>query len=213
MNPSEIAGLAAYPAVLRLFQEHIDMQFADVRVWMRFPMKPEFQEGFNLATASRLMEIVSGLSVVLYEDPKVGPATEAKNRGPRFQHLLTECWPHDPATDPPKNIVAETLYYFARNSLTHALGLQQAAEPQILIGKAPLTPAQIERLEREPALPEFLPGRPLQVMGVNVYRIDVRGLYWATYRLVEKLVAAPAPMQAAERAIANGRGSRDGSRR
>jgi hypothetical protein len=206
VNPSEIAGLAAYPAVLCLFQEHIDMQFADVRVWMRFPMNPEFQEGFNLATASRLMEMVSGLSVILYEDPdpKVRPATEPKDRGARFQHLLAECWPHDPATDPPKDIVAQILYYFTRNSLTHALGLRQPGEPQILIVKAPLTPAQIERLEREPSLPEFVPGRPLQVMGLNAYRIEVRGLYWATYRLVENLIATPSHVRAAEQAIAKG---------
>lgn len=59
------------------------MQFADLRVWMRFPMEPEFQEGFNLATASRLMEMVSGLSVILYEDPDpmMRPATESKDRG------------------------------------------------------------------------------------------------------------------------------------
>jgi hypothetical protein len=38
VNPSEIAGLAAYPALLDLFQKHIDMQFADIRVLMRFPI-------------------------------------------------------------------------------------------------------------------------------------------------------------------------------
>jgi len=97
------------------------------------------------------MEMVSGFSVILYEDPgpNMPPATSPEQRGPRFQHLLTECWPHDAATDPPKNIVAETLYYFTRNSLTHALGLRQPGEPQILITKDSLTPAQIERLERE----------------------------------------------------------------
>src|SRR2546422_7727462 len=107
VKPSEIAGLAAYPAALQLFRDHIDMQFADIRVMMQFPMKPDFPEGFNLAAASRLMEMVSGLSVVLYNDPdpKMPPATSPEQRGRRFQHLLTDCWPHDPTVDPPKDVI------------------------------------------------------------------------------------------------------------
>src|SRR5438045_2647663 len=127
MNPSEIPALAAYPSVLASFQNHIDMQFADVRAMMRFPIRPEFEAGFNLAAASRLMEMVSGFSVVLYADPdpKMPPGTSPEQRGARFQHLIRDCWPHDAAHDPPKNVVAETLYYFTRNSITHALSLRQ----------------------------------------------------------------------------------------
>jgi hypothetical protein len=54
MKPSEIPGLPLYPAALHLFQEHIDMQFADIRVMMRFPIPPQFVEG---------VESSSGISV------------------------------------------------------------------------------------------------------------------------------------------------------
>jgi hypothetical protein len=206
LNPSEIAGLAAYPALLHLFQQHIDMQFADIRAMMRFPVPPEFQAGFNLAAASRLMEMVSGFSVILYADPYpyMPPTTSRHNKsGRRFQHLILDCWPHGAAVDPPRHVISEMLYYFTRNPLTHSLGLRQPGEPQIGIAKNALTPAQIEQLEREPALPGFVAGRPLQVMGLNAYRINVRGLYWATYRLMENLVATLPHAPAAELAIAN----------
>jgi hypothetical protein len=130
------------------------------------------------------------------------PATDRRRRGDRLRHLLVDLLPHDPAADPPKQVVVNVLYTFARNSLTHALGLRQpAVEPQIAIAKRRLTSAEIRILETSPVRPGGLVTSVVTQTAGGGYEISVAGLYWATFRLLEALVAAPNHMAFAQREL------------
>src|SRR5438876_3449313 len=159
MNPSEILGLANYPTVKQLFEHHIDMQFADLRVMLRLPLPPEMPVGCNFAAATLIMNLLGGASVVLFNDRSPGmPApTSPHKRGARLRHLIDAHLPHDAAHEPPKPVVADVLYKFARNSLVHVLGLRQPRlEPSISIAKLALDALEIELLERHESRPDFL---------------------------------------------------------
>jgi hypothetical protein len=202
-RPSELPGLAAYPAVQHMFQTHLDMQFDDLRSMLRLPTRLQ-RGGCNFAAAALLMNLISGFSVVLYNDPDPGmpPATDRRRRGDRLRHLLVDLLPHDPAVDPPRQIIADVLYTFARNSLTHALGLRQPAlEPEITIAKRRLTSADIAILESSAVRPGGLVTSVVTQTAGGGYVISVAGLYWATFRLLEVLVAAPNHMALAQREL------------
>lgn len=145
------------------------------------------------------MELIAGFSVVLYDDPdpNMPPATEPTKRGERFKHLLRDCLPHDPAIEPPQQTFIGVLYRFARNPLTHALGLRQPTEPEIFIAKKALTPQQIEELEASQRRPGWV-GPTLAQTGPNEYRLSVPALYWGTFRLLECLMGNPAHAAYAE---------------
>jgi hypothetical protein len=207
VNPSEIPGLDAYPMVKQMFEQHLDMQFSDLRTMLQLPIPPELPGGCNFAGAAVLMNVIGGCSVVLYNDPYPGmpAATVPQRRGDRFCHLVSDYLPHDPALEPPKARTVEVLYSFARNSLTHALGLRQPArEPVLSIAKARLTPVEIELLEREQQRPRFLRDPIVREPTAGSYELSVAALYWGTYRVLEALVGEPAHMRHAEQELQRG---------
>jgi len=205
MNASQLPDLAGYPAVQRMVREHLDMQFEDVRSMLRLPAG-DLAGGCNFTAAAMLTNLVGGFSVVLYDDPDptMPLATQRSRRGDRFRHLLVDHFPHDPVLEPPKATVVDVIYTFARNSLTHALGLRQPGEPEINLCKRPLTPDEIETIERSQARPARLVGAIVAQRGVAAFDVSVIGLYWATFRLLETLVTNNRHIAFAERELHRG---------
>ena len=206
INPSQLPGLAAYPAVQRMFREHLDMQFEDLRAMLQLPVRG-MRSGCNFAAAATLTNLIGGFSVVLYDDPHPGmpPATAPHHRGDRFVHLLMDHFPHDAAIEPAQATMVDVIYRFARNSLTHALGLRKpGVEPEINIVKRPLTPADIARLETSQIRPVGLVGAVVHQRGARAYDLSVIGLYWGTFRLLDALIANPRHMNFAERELQRG---------
>jgi len=96
------------------------------------------------------------------------------------------------------------LYSFARNPLTHALGLDAARvhDPLMEIGKGPLTSCQILQLEDESDRPEFTLPTIYEyerlAPGDDRYVIDVRALYWGVHRMLRALFSDETQATAAE---------------
>ena len=205
VKPSQLPGVAAYPAVMNMLEQHLDMQFEDLRGMLRLPTW-RMRGGCNFAAASILTNLIGGFSVILYNDPdrSMPPAKEPRQRGARLRHLLRDLFPHDATIDPPKAVVVEIVYTFARNALTHALGLRQPADPEINIGKRRLTSAEIATLESSPQRPPGLVGAIVTQRYHRTFDLSVVGLYWATFRLLEGLTSDPNHMMFAEKELQSG---------
>lgn len=172
---------------------------------LRLP-RPDLIGGCNFAAAGVLTNLIGGFSVVLYDDPDptMPPATQRARRGDRFRHLILAHFPHDPMLEPAKADFADVIYTFARNSLTHVLGLRQPAEHEITIAKRLVTDQEIETLERSAARPAGLVGAVVAQRGPGAFELSVLGLYWGTFRLLEALVTSNRHMAFAERELQQG---------
>lgn len=164
MDPSHLPEVQAYPYVRRLLADQIDMQFEDIRTLLRLPLddpppkqppmgdspvkEPPLRGGCNLTTATLLFNVIAGASVLFYESSPEGLA-KGGDRGPRFKDLLTDYfpWADDEAFDRKKS--SKVVYDFARNPLTHSLGVQKV--PKLFPGVPPLPDgAQAMMLEKGP---------------------------------------------------------------
>lgn len=135
MNPSDFPEVRAYPNLKKLLEVQIDMQFADLRTLLRLPMADRaLAGGCNLTTATLLFNIIAGASVLFYDSRP--SALDARNRGRRFKGLLVDYypWTEDDAFDPEGS--SRATYDFARNPLTHTLGVSK--QPHLFRGVPPL---------------------------------------------------------------------------
>jgi hypothetical protein len=189
---SEVRGVDSI-SLRRMFREHLDMQFVDVRVLLRLP-KSGLPAGGNFATAAVLFNLLSGFSVCLYN---AGPAsiTERGTSAKRFKGMLRSYFPWNDLSVRPKT-GADVLYQFARNPLAHALGLDVENAPDIAIGKAPLSERRILELEDSVTRPAWAP-TALSAHQAG-YEIGIAGLYWGLHRLLHGLLRDPAQRQGAE---------------
>jgi hypothetical protein len=196
---------AATPHVVRIFiRQVMDLYLCDVHAMLRLP-RPEvgITEGCNFTVVAVLMNMVSGLSVVLYEPP---PNRQAAGR--KFRETAAGFYPWDvePAgaiNDPEKG--AEILYHTFRNPMAHAFGFQ---DPE------PVGPLRITRFpppgleESELATIETSDGRPNESLrgAPTLFRdpvtkglsLNVESLYWGVRELLRRLTADAERMAIAE---------------
>ena len=197
MKPSELAGISAYRFVEKLFADHLDMQFADLRVLLQLPSGP-FTAGCGFAAAAVLTNLLGGLSVVLYDRPGFPPPEDRKGRTTRYKALIKDHFPVG-AFEPSPDVCADVIYSWSRNQLAHALGLRFAKDndPKIRLWKRPLQPHEIDELERSSSRPTWL-GRTVHLVRPEEYRLSVPALYWGTWRVLERLVGDKAHMMRVE---------------
>jgi hypothetical protein len=82
----------------------------------------EIQEGCNFAIAAVLMNVISGVSVVLYEPPP-----KRQETGRKFMETVSGFYPWDTEPQGAVNNAADganILYGFFRNPMAHAFGFQ-----------------------------------------------------------------------------------------
>jgi len=121
--PSKFEEVAPYPDLQRLLEEHIDMQFEDLRAVLRLPLKAlGSSSGGNFLAASALLAAVSGCSVLFYR-----PGPEAFEYPYESQERFREVLNYMPwdanAAGMQKGMGIKRLYGYARNPLAHAFGV------------------------------------------------------------------------------------------
>ena len=108
------------PARVKQFiNAHVDVHLHDVHAMLRLPLpEPQIKAACNFAISAVLLNLISGLSVTLYDRPTT------TNTGLRFKNFAIDFYPWH--TEPPgalgKANGAECLYYRFRNPLAHNLG-------------------------------------------------------------------------------------------
>ena len=122
---------ATPPAVRAFIIQVMDVYLADIHAMLRLP-RPEVDiaEGCNFSIAAVLMNVISGVSVVLYEPPPNRQETRRK-----FLETGMDFYPWD--TEPVGAISnpddgAEILYNSFRNPMAHAFGFQDPEPPGAL---------------------------------------------------------------------------------
>lgn len=207
----EIPELRNYPNVLALVEEHLSMQFADVRSMLRLPLPeqgiddPEYG-GCNFAVAAVLCNLISGISVTIFmptnptqrnrkgEKMWIGP-------GKAFKQLIKNRYLWEPGDNPTDG--ANALYYLFRNPLTHALAVHGKSSYQIRVKKNSLHNEQIKQIEESPIRPNWLsPG--LSGSGKQ-WTLDSRGFYRDVFHMFWNLAKDNKQMTEAEKRFLTGR--------
>lgn len=127
MRPEHIPALGQYPNIHNFVVNHLAMQFGDVRSMLRLPVgdgDQRIENGCNFPGAATICNLVSGISVVLYNrlGRPHGPRRRPTDRGQRFRNLLSaDYYPWQAGED--RAAKTEAIYSLARNPLAHALGV------------------------------------------------------------------------------------------
>lgn len=196
MLPSDMREFDPYPLVRRFIDEHVSMQFDDVRAMMKLPLpKNGLPAGCNFAAAA-LSNLISGVSVALYT-PKKGTT----GSGAKFKELLVEWYPWESGED--KADKAKVIYDLVRNPLAHALGVLKKGSVAFAIEKEPLTEAQLEEIENATTRPGWVP-QAVRKEGAG-YVLAVAGLYWGVFQMLRGLANNGKQMQQAEKRLASGK--------
>ena len=196
--PSEFDEVTGYPHLRRLLDDHIDMQFEDVRAVLRLPASKTLGSpaGGNFLAANALLAVVSGFSVLFL---RAGPEAfkHPYRSGERFRDVL-QYMPWDArAAGMQRGMGIKRLYSYARNPLAHAFGVSY--HPGKATGQVPkrrLTIQEIHELERARILPDFV-GPPLKCTAKKTstsperLELDVGGLYWGVHRMLHALFDDP----------------------
>ena len=160
----------------------------------------------NFACAAVLLNLISGVSVVLY-DPldDQRPRRERKGRGRLFKEAVESYYPWD--AEPENGIVgpqgADLLYDSFRNPLTHAIGRHDRREPLKItrFKDTGLSEGELDLIERSgsarpsvalwqtPTLARDLDGK----LG-----LQVEALYWGVREMIRRITASSERMAIAE---------------
>jgi hypothetical protein len=197
---------AATPRAVRAFVSQVmDVYLADIHAMLRLP-RPEVNivEGCNFSIVAVLMNIISGVSVVLYEPPANRQATARK-----FIETAKGFYPWD--TEPVAAIDnpgegAEILYGSFRNPMAHALGFQEPEPPGPLsVTRFPgpgLAEADLETIETSIGRPnQALRGAPtlMRDSATRALSLNVESFYWGVRELLRRLTADAARVALAEK--------------
>jgi len=197
---------AATPRAVRAFISQVmDVYLADVHAMLRLP-RPEvaITESCNFSIVAVLMNVISGVSVVLYEPPPNRQATGRKfletARG--FCPWNTE--PVGAINNPDEG--AQILYDSFRNPMAHAFGFQEPEPPGPLsVTRFPgpgLAEADLETIETSIGRPnQMLRGAPTLMRDpvTQALNLNVESFYWGVRELLRRLTADAARMAVAER--------------
>lgn len=208
MRPEHIPELARYPRIQAFVVHHLAMQFGDVRAMLRLPTgdgESRIENGCNFAAASTLCNLISGISVVLFDRRGRAPGRRRppRDRGVRFRNLLNaNYYPWQPSEDRMPKICA--LYDLARNPLAHSLGvLEPDRQMPFSCEKPPegLSQPQVNGLDvvydggtLEPAL----------VIESEVCHLNVPYFYAAVVEMFRALVCDSEQMRATEACFERG---------
>lgn len=187
-----------YPKLSNFLERFLAIQFEDLRCLLRLP-KGELNAGCNYVTASILLNVISGLSICLYNASFDDFASRRPTgRGQRFKNLLLTYYPWQDEAVPTRTAV-EVLYDSVRNPLTHCLGLYKPTDKYgSRIVKTPMNTEQITALENEKARPSRL--QPTVTISPSAYHYDVNvnTLYWGVNHLIENLLGDKQQLDKAE---------------
>ena len=202
----EIPELRNYPYVSDFVENHLSMQFADVRSMLRLPLPEQGiidsagYGGCNFAVAAILCNLISGISEALFM-PKNPIQKNCKGEkewigsGQTFKQLMMNFYPWEYGEKKRKK--TDVLYYFLRNPLTHALGVERKGSYQIQVSKKSLRNVEIEEIEKSETRPDCLP------LGLSRseknWTLDARGFYRGVFHMFRNLVKNERQMRQAEK--------------
>jgi hypothetical protein len=159
------------------------------------------QRGFNFACANLLCDLLSGISVTVYQ-----PASTKIGAGGAFKSLLlSPFFPWEPGDSyKDKKEMAGALYGLFRNPLSHAIGVDEEPGLRITIGKLPkpLSKRELAQMEKSPTRPASI--KPALAGSNKQWALSVEGLHYAVFRLFWNLAQDTAQMNAAETRFASG---------
>lgn len=206
MRPESIPELAKYPKVQWFVENLLAMQFGDVRSMLRLPVKKRAQKkedkvenGCNFAAAASLCNLISGISVILFNRAgrKPGRKGAPRDRGKRFKALLTaNYYPWQPSENRAQKI--DALYDILRNPLAHSLGVLEPGQIPIdcLKTEEGMTMAEVDNLDIA-----YDGGRsltPALEMDSGRWKLNVPYFYAAVVEMLRALVYDSAQMTQSE---------------
>jgi hypothetical protein len=206
--PSKYPENQAYPRLVALLRNQVDMQFDDLRTLMRLPL-PEYDltAGCNLSTASQLFSAIAGASVCFFE-PSLQAITNRGDRARRFRDVLRSYYPWD-GDDLSVDQRIGCLYRSARNPLAHAFGLGDPNGPdfEVFLAKDPLAADRILELEDSRTRPAWCSPtiRSRRRVSTGAIRVDVSvpALFWGTHQMLRRLLAQADIAAAADEVAGN----------
>lgn len=199
-------------AVAWIIRDAIENLFlSDVHAMLRLPLPDQgIGAGQNFAAVQVLMCVISGVSVLLYDN--------RLESGESFKGLIENYFPWDEEPGPKraKKTSSGILYDVFRSPLTHNVGIAMnrrngiyyPVEKSYVVKLERFMPKGsntghpeewVEQLERSPHRPRI--GATL-TMEPHKRVLHVEGLYWGTRRMIEKLTSDPARMHRADGLIA-----------
>lgn len=193
MNPSQYPEVQAYPAIVKILKDNVDMWFKDVKTMLKQPLC-ESDGGCNFAAANFICDIISGISSVLYK-PNKGIEKD------RFEELMKNYYPWaTEGRDPEEGY--RIIYKWMRHSITHRLGFflpaqktPPAGEPVIIAkSKHPLNFKQIKELEDLSKLSAF-DQTIVDTKRWPRYEVRVEGLYRGLHKMLKNLFKDKQQMQ------------------
>lgn len=207
MNPSEFPEVRPHPHLRRLLAVQIDMQFDDLRTLLQLPShNTSLSADCNLTTASLLFNVIAGTSVLFY-DASLGALNDRADRGRRFRALLADYYPWSPSDAFGAEESSTVIYDFARNPLTHTLGVSKV--PRLFPGAPPLphgaTAVMLEKGPLDPHAVEAVtdPSKQPEALGPTLRHEDdelilsVWSLAWGVHRMLRDLFADDAQVERA----------------
>ena len=197
---SDISELQSYPNVSDFVEKHLSMQFGDVRAMLRLPLpEPGLEHGCNFAVTDRLCSLISGISVTIFM-PSNLVGGERIGSGETYRQLIENFYPWALTED--RREAVEVLYNIIRNPFAHSLGVHEQSGYIVNVRKGPLTPEQIEDLERSRTQPSRRP--PGLSRSGQCWTLDARGFYRDVFHMFWNLVRDEQQMNEAEERFSEG---------
>lgn len=187
-------------ALEQIVRDRIDPILRDVHAMLRLPIDdvPGLEAGCNLSAALVLLEVVSGVSAVLYADPELEKIDKRQRSGEAFKRLLLKHYPWDEEPDTAETIrekhAAEILYQAFRNPLAHSFGIDsETAHGQRKVAKGPLSDNEIVSIERSQDRPEEWPGPTLRTDSRSKANrtktvLTVKLFYWGVRQMIQNVL-------------------------
>jgi hypothetical protein len=182
------------------------MQFEDISVMLRLPIQAQgIANGCNFASASIICNLLSGISVTIFQPAVIERPDKRGNMQPigsgeAFREFVKAFYP-DPSAQQ-RAEVADVLYRQLRNPFAHALGVLSKGAFQLTIKKVTspngdgLTQAELAVVEESPQRPA---GVTAGVQGSgNQWEIIVDFLYRDALDIMFNLAQDTSQMRQAE---------------
>ena len=200
----EIPELRNYPNVSSSVENHLSMQFADVRSMLRLPLPEQGIDGTeyggcNFAVTAVLCNLISGISVTIFMPSNLGGGERIES-GETYRQLIENFYPWALTEDRQETV--RVLYDIIRNPFAHSLGVHEQSDYIVNVQKSPLTSEQIEDLERAQTQPSGLP--PGLSRSGQCWTLDARGFYKDAFHMFWNLARDEQQMNEAEERFSAG---------